>query len=110
MSQSRREKMQLLILSRLSLLTVMKSGYLPALTVLFVLYETWFLDWEHKNPVRLTSESLRAYGISRGQKNRSLKILEEYGAVTVDRKLRKNPVVTLNWRLPFVKRTHPSQI
>ena len=61
MSQSRHQKLKLLTLSRLSLLTVMKSGYLPALTVLFVLYETWFLDLEHKNPVKLTSESLRPY-------------------------------------------------
>jgi len=83
-----------------ALLQVVKNGYLPALTVLVVLYEIWYLDWEHKNPVTLTSENLRAYGVSRGQKLRALKVLEKYGAVTVQRLSGKNPKVVLNWDLP----------
>jgi len=74
-----------------------------------VLYRTWFLDWEHKNPIKLTSESLRACGISRWQKLRALKILEKYGAITVARTNGKNPMVTLNWQLPFMEHKRPSQ-
>jgi uncharacterized protein YqiB (DUF1249 family) len=102
--------MRLLTLSSLSLLTVMKSGYLPALSVLYVLYETWFLDLEHKNPIKLTSESLRLYKISKDQKRRALQVLEEYGAITVVRTNGKNPMVTLNWPLPFVEHGHPSRL
>ena len=83
---------------------------MPALTVLLVLCETWFLDLGHKNPVKLTSESLRLYKISRGQKDRALKVLEEYGAITVNRRPRKNPMVTLNWPLPFVEHRRPSRL
>ena len=83
---------------------------MPALTVLVVLYETWFLDLEHKNPVKLTSESLRLYRVSRGQKDRALKVLEKYGAITVARTLRKNPMVTLNWPLPFMEHGRPSRL
>jgi hypothetical protein len=110
MSQSRHQKLRLLTLSSVSLLSIMKSGYLPALSVLYVLYETWFLDLEHKNPVKLTSESLRPYRISRGQKDRALKVLEEYGAITVNKRPKKNPLVTLNWPLPFVKHGRPSRL
>jgi hypothetical protein len=110
MSQSRYQKLQVLTLSKPVLLSVIKGGYMPALTVLLVLYETWFLDLEHKNPIKLTSESLRVYKISRGQKDRALKILEKYGAITVDRTNGKNPTVTLNWPLPFVKHKRPFQI
>ena len=110
MSQSRYQKLQVLTLSKPVLLSVIKGGYMPALTVLLVLYETWFLDLEHKNPIKLTSESLRVYKISRGQKGRALKILEKYGAITVAKKPGKNPMVTLNWPLPFVKHKRPFQI
>jgi len=103
MSQSRYQKLRLLTLSKPALLSIIKSDYMPALTVLLVLYETWFLDLGHKNPVKLTSVSLRPYRISRGQKDRALKVLEKYGAITVSRRPRKNPLVTLNWPLPFMK-------
>ena len=110
MSQSRHQKLKLLTLSKSVLLSAIKAGYIPAFTVLLVLYETWFLDLEHKNPVKLTSESLRVYKISRGQKDRALKILEKYGAITVDRTNGKNPMVTLNWPLPFMEHGRPSRL
>ena len=110
MSQSRHQKLKLLTLSKPALLSVIKGNYMPALTVLVVLYETWFLDLEHKNPVKLTSESLRLYRVSRGQKDRALKVLEKYGAITVARTLRKNPMVTLNWPLPFMEHGRPSRL
>lgn len=110
MSKSRQQKLQILSLSKPVLLTIIKSGYMPALTVLVVLYETWFLDLEHKNPVKLTSESLRIYRVSRGQKHRALQVLEKYGAVTVKQTNGKNPKVTLNWPLPSMRHKRPSQI
>jgi hypothetical protein len=109
MSQSRYQKLKLLTLSKPALLSIIKGDYMPALTVLLVLYETWFLDLGHKNPVKLTSKSLRIYKISRWQKSRALKVLEKYGAITVARTDGKNPMVTLNWPLPFMRHKRPSR-
>jgi hypothetical protein len=83
------------------LMEIVISGYLPALTVLIVLYETCYLDWEHKNPVTLTSESLAEYRITRWQKYKALQVLERQGWIIVLRTPGKNPKVKLNWRLPW---------
>jgi hypothetical protein len=94
-------KLEYLWIPKPVLLQIIKSGYLPALTVLVVLYETCYLDLEHNNPVTLTSESLGPYQVSRGQKYRALQALEKYGAISVDRSRGKNPKVALNWHLPW---------
>jgi len=94
-------KLEHLWFPKLLLLQIIKSGYMPALTVLVVLYETCYLDFEHQNPVTLTSESLRPYKVSRWQKAQALKALEKYGAVTVEHVHGKNPLVRLNWSLPW---------
>jgi hypothetical protein len=101
--KSKPDKLELLFipLPRAAFLVIEKSGYIPALTVLRVLYETAYLDWEHKRPITLSSESLKLGGISKGQKRRALQILERYGAITVYRRPKKNPQVELNWRLPW---------
>ncbi len=74
---------------------------MPALTVLLVLYETCYLDWKHKNPIALTSESLRPYRISKNQKQKALQVLKKYRAITWERTNGKNPKITLNWKLPW---------
>jgi hypothetical protein len=68
----------------------------PVTGVLAALYETWFRD-THYNPVRLTSQILRKYGVTRHQKLRTLKLLEKSGRIWVDREHGKNPFVTLKW-------------
>ena len=74
----------------------------PDVGVLAALYETWFRDNKY-NPVRLTSRALEKYGVSRGQKRRSLERLEKSGCIWIERTNRKNPLVTLRW-LPTLKR------
>jgi hypothetical protein len=64
--------------------------------VLLTLYKLWFKSFG-RNPVQLTSHSLRKCGISRYQKLLALKLLEQTGHITVQRKGGKNPLVTPNW-------------
>jgi hypothetical protein len=67
------------------------------LAVLAQLYETWFINFK-KNPIKLTSTSLKRYGISKDQKWRALQSLEKSGQITVERRTKKNPLITLNWQ------------
>jgi hypothetical protein len=50
---------------------------------------------DHGVPVRLSNQRLAAIGISRRQKWRGLRELEELGLVGVERRLRKAPIVSL---------------
>jgi hypothetical protein len=79
-----------------------------AFAVLAALYELWFTNPNHHNPVELTSYNLRRFGLSRQQKWRALWVLEKSKQITVERMGNgKNPLVTLNW-LPLVNRKcHP---
>jgi hypothetical protein len=69
--------------------------------ILFTLLELWFTQY-NRNPVKLTSRSLRGLDISRYQKLRALKLLEKSGQVQIDRRDGKNPLITLRW-LPHKK-------
>jgi len=71
-----------------------------ALAVLVCLYEIYFRDLEHRNPIKLTTFKLKKYGISKDQKARALKNLERLKIVSVERKPRKNPEVLFRWLLP----------
>jgi hypothetical protein len=77
------------------------TNRMTVLAVLATLYELWFTRF-NQNPVRLTSYSLRKYGISRHQKIRVLKLLERSGQIAVERSRGENPLVTLKW-LPLQK-------
>jgi hypothetical protein len=64
--------------------------------VMAALYEIWYRGCQY-NPVRLTSATLRKYGVSPHQKLRALRFLEKSGCIWVDREHGKNPLVTLKW-------------
>jgi hypothetical protein len=66
------------------------------LGILSALYELWFKQ-SNRNPIQLTSLSLRKYGVSPDQKLRALQVLEKSGQISIDREPRKNPLVTLKW-------------
>ena len=57
---------------------VLKFKNLTAVIILAVLYEEWWKNF-CRNPVKLSSRRLKAFGISRYQKLRALKILEQSG-------------------------------
>jgi hypothetical protein len=78
---------------------ILVAGYMPALTVAAVIYETWYYDYEKRNPVKLTSASLQKRGVSRHQKRRALEILETTGQYLVERFPRRNPLVMMKWKL-----------
>ena len=56
----------------------------------------WYLHkLRRENPVRLTQVTLNDFGVSRQAKYRGLRHLEQAGLITVNRRNRKNPEVTL---------------
>jgi hypothetical protein len=67
------------------------------LTVLFALCRTWFVGYQ-ANPIKLTATNLHGLKISRGQKRRALDRLEELDIISVDHKIGRSPIVTLNWQ------------
>jgi hypothetical protein len=74
-----------------------------AVAVLAALYERYFRDKFHWNPVKLTNTKFRELGISPHTKLRGLRELESQGSVTVEWRDRRSPIVTLNWK--DIKRT-----
>lgn len=60
--------------------------------LLHILHRAWA---EKSNRVKLTSAALGALGITRWAKHRALRRLEEAGFVSVERRQRQNPIVTL---------------
>jgi hypothetical protein len=78
---------------------IVAADYMPALVVAVVIYETWYYDYEKRNPIRLTSASLQARGISRDQKRRALTVLENTAQYLVERFPRRNPLVMMKWKL-----------
>ena len=67
----------------------------PVFIILCVLYRLRVKTG--RNPVILTSKTLRNFGLSRHQKFRALKLLEKTGHISVERVKGKNPQIMLNW-------------
>jgi hypothetical protein len=78
------------------LVTIIRSGYMPALAVAAAIHETWYRGFR-RNPITLTSTRLGEFRISKDQKLRALKILEQSGCFLVKRFRGRNPVITLKW-------------
>jgi hypothetical protein len=78
------------------MVAIIQSGYVPALAVAAAIHEAWFKSFQ-RNPITLTSARLAGFRISRHQKLRALKILEQSGYFLVKRASGRNPVITLKW-------------
>jgi hypothetical protein len=78
------------------LVAILRSDYMPTLAVTAVIHETWYKGYQ-RNPITLTSVGLREFRISKGQKSRALKILEQSGWFDVKRSSGRNPLITLKW-------------
>jgi hypothetical protein len=50
-----------------------------------------------ENPVKLTNESLKEFGVSRTRKNGALMLLQETGFIEVQKRTGKSSLVTLKW-------------
>ena len=78
---------------------LIRANYAPAWTLVAVIYKTWYRDYKKVNPVLVTSAILAKYGLTRHQKSRALKILEDSGQYIVDRSGNRNPLVMMKWKL-----------
>jgi hypothetical protein len=81
------------------LIAIFRANYMPTLALAMAVYEGWYRDFKKRNPVKLTSALLAEFGISRDQKYRALKILEQSGQFLVERSPRRNPLVMMKWKL-----------
>jgi hypothetical protein len=82
------------------LIAVFRANYMPALALVMAIYEGWYRDFKKRNPVRLTSDLLAEFGVSKDQKSKALKVLEQSGFFVVERFHRRNPLVMMKWILP----------
>jgi hypothetical protein len=65
------------------------NTYRVAITLLF-------LHWQAKGgPIKLANGMLAKDGVSRWSKQRALDELEQFGLITINRRQRKSPIVTL---------------
>jgi hypothetical protein len=80
------------------LLAIYQTKYLPALAVAMAVFEGRFRT--HKNPVKLTSALLAKFGVSKNQKLKAVRLLEQTGHFLVERSSRRNPLVMVKWELP----------
>jgi hypothetical protein len=78
---------------------LIRANYAPAWTLAAVVYKTWYRDYKKLNPVLVTSAILAKYGLTRHQKSRALKILENSGQYSVERSANRNPLVMIKWKL-----------
>jgi hypothetical protein len=78
---------------------LLKANYSTAWPLVAAILETYYDDYEKKNPVKLTSKKLKKYGISKDQKARGLKVLEGIDQFSIERFPRQNPLISLKWEL-----------
>jgi hypothetical protein len=76
---------------------LIRANYAPAWSVVAAVYKGWYADFKKRNPVKLTSALLAEFRVSRGQKLRSLRFLEQSDLFLVERFPRRNPMVTMRW-------------
>jgi hypothetical protein len=65
--------------------------------LLLVELDRLIFEGRGRNPVKLTSDTRKAAGLSRWAQYRGLSLLEAAGTVTVERKRGRCPLVTLLW-------------
>jgi hypothetical protein len=78
--------------------TPMPDEWLPRLTnttALVALYLQHLAFKEHRQVVKLANGPLTLQGVSRLQKRRALIELEALGLISVERRARKSPIITL---------------
>jgi len=75
---------------------LIQVDYAPAWRLAAAIYKAWFTGFK-RNPVKLTSAALVGFRISKDQKWRALKGLEQTGQFAGERSERRNPLVTLRW-------------
>ena len=73
--------------------------YAPAWALAAAVYKGWYEDFKKRNPVKLTSALLAEFRVSKNQKSKGLKFLEQSDLFLVERYRGHNPLVTMKWIL-----------
>jgi hypothetical protein len=76
---------------------LVRVNYAPAWAVAAAVYKGWFEDFKKRNPVKLTSALLAEFRVSKNQKSKGLKFLEQSDLFLVERYRGHNPLVTMKW-------------
>jgi hypothetical protein len=74
---------------------IIKSTKNAELAVLARLHELWVLN-RGKNPIALSNSGLK--GITPDSKRRALEALVESGQITIQKRERNSPLITLKWK------------
>jgi hypothetical protein len=78
---------------------LIQANYAPAWALAAAIYKGWYKDFKKRNPVKLTSALLAEFRISKNQKAKGLKFLEQSDLFLVERFRGHNPLVTMKWIL-----------
>ena len=78
---------------------LIQANYAPAWALAAAIYKGWYKDFKKRNPVKLTSALLAEFRISKNQKSKGLKFLEQSDLFLVERFRGHNPLVTMKWIL-----------
>ena len=78
---------------------LIQANYAPAWALAAAIYKGWYKDFKKRNPVKLTSALLAEFRISKNQKSKGLKFLEQSDLFLVERFRGRNPSVTMKWIL-----------
>jgi len=78
---------------------LIQVNYAPAWALTAAIYKGWYEDFKKRNPVKLTSALLAEFRVSKKQKSKGLKVLEQSDLFLVERFPGRNPLVTMKWIL-----------
>jgi hypothetical protein len=78
---------------------LIRMNYAPAWALAAAVYKGWYDDFKKRNPVKLTSARLTEFRVSKDQKSKGLKFLEQSELFLVKRFRGHNPLVTMKWIL-----------
>ncbi len=76
---------------------LIQVNYAPTWALAAAIYKGWYEDFKKRNPVKLTSALLAEFRVSKRQKSKGLKLLEQSALFLVERFPGRNPVVTMTW-------------
>jgi hypothetical protein len=77
---------------------LVRTNYAPAWRLAAAVYKGWYKGYKNPNPVRLTSALLIEFRISRYQKWKALRILEQSDLFLVEHSRGRNPLVMMKWK------------
>ena len=78
---------------------LIRVNYAPVWPLAAAIYKRSYDDFKKRNPVKLTSALLAEFEISKDQKSKGLKLLEQTDWFIVERFRGHNPLVTMKWIL-----------